>query len=172
MHQGDKRGGRPYPNWLLSGFQEVCYECNLLDMELVGYPYTWEKGRGTINWVEIRLDRALISQLRSELFPGAWLENLEFSASDHCPLWLNLGVHKRIKCTKRFRFENAWMREPMCGQIVRDHWDIYSTESLQEKIKCCSTALAEWGRDITGNFKERIAQCNKVLKRLKNRDGI
>lgn len=169
LRQSDKRGGRPYPNWLISGFQEVCYDCNLVDMDLVGYPYTWEKGKGTYNWIEIRLDRALVTQDWNSLFPIARLENNEISASDHCPIWLNLGVHKLVKVARRFRFENAWVREPMCKQIVQDNWEMHSTDPLQRKIKCCSTALAEWGRDITGNFKGRIADCNKILRRLKSR---
>lgn len=46
---------------------------------------------------------------------------------------------------------------------------MYSSDPLKEKLKCCGTALAEWGRDITGNFKGRVAECNKILKRLKGR---
>ena len=55
----------------------------------------------------------------------------------------------------------------MCRQIVRDKWLDISSVSLQDKIKCCSTALAEWGKDITCNFKERIRHFNRILKNLK-----
>ncbi|XP_030479471.2 uncharacterized protein LOC115696725 [Cannabis sativa] len=60
--QGDKRGGNPYPNWLVGGFNEALAECSLHDLELCGYPYTWEKSRGTVDWVEVRIDRALVNQ--------------------------------------------------------------------------------------------------------------
>ncbi|XP_060960664.1 uncharacterized protein LOC133031228 [Cannabis sativa] len=133
LSQGDKRGGRPYPGWLVDGFQEVIDECELLDMDLIGHPFTWEKGKGTPNWIEVRLDRALISNAWNSLFLAAKLFNMEVSASDHSPLWLDLAFRK------------------------------------PEKIKCCSTSLAEWGKDITGNFKDRIARCNKELKKLKGR---
>lgn len=168
LSQSEKKGGRPYPQWLISGFQETCYECNLRDLDLVGYPYTWEKGKGTSSSVEVRLDRALITQPWSELFPEAILENMEVTASDHYPLWLNLGVRKERRGTMRFRFENAWTREPMCKQVVRDSWGGVMVCSLRDKIKCCSTALAEWGQDLTGSFKERIAGCRRILKRLRN----
>lgn len=153
LHQNDKRGGRRYPNWLLSGFQEVCSDCNLIDMDLIGYPYTWERGKGSAEWVEVRLDRALISQSWNRLFPLASLENVEISASDHCPIWLKLGLRKHLQSSKRFRFENAWCREPICKQIVQDSWGSNSMDPFRLKVKCCSTALAEWGREITGNFK-------------------
>lgn len=52
----------------------------------------------------------------------------------------------------------------MCRQIVKDTWENFSFDPLRMKIKCCSTSLAEWGKDITGRFKERISSCNKILK--------
>lgn len=57
LNQSDKRGGRPYPNWLISGFQEVFYDCNFVDIDLVGYPYTWRKEKAQkigskCDWIE------------------------------------------------------------------------------------------------------------------------
>ncbi|KAM6580301.1 hypothetical protein CsatA_004075 [Cannabis sativa] len=49
----DKKGGRPYPSSLLWGFQATIQDCNLIDLELKGYPYTWERSIGTANAVEI-----------------------------------------------------------------------------------------------------------------------
>ncbi|XP_074373938.1 uncharacterized protein LOC141714312 [Apium graveolens] len=168
----DKKGGNKYPSWLLRGFQEVLDECNLIDMELVGYPFTWEKGKGTSLWVEERLDRALISHSWNLLFPTARLVNLEISTSDHCPLWLDPVLQEFQKSVKHFRFENAWLREPMCHQIVQSSWELFSEDSFQKKIKCCSTSLAKWGKEITENFKERIAKLNKVLRRVKSRRDV
>lgn len=59
--QKDKKGGRPYPQWLINGFQPVLEKCELNDVSLEGYPYTWERNYGDDEWVEIRLDRALVS---------------------------------------------------------------------------------------------------------------
>uniref|UniRef100_A0A803QSE9 Endonuclease/exonuclease/phosphatase domain-containing protein n=1 Tax=Cannabis sativa TaxID=3483 RepID=A0A803QSE9_CANSA len=47
--QQDKNGGNPYPNWLVNGFIEVLEDCGLYDLELNGYPFTWERGRGTVD---------------------------------------------------------------------------------------------------------------------------
>ncbi|XP_062094300.1 uncharacterized protein LOC133800357 [Humulus lupulus] len=167
LYQWEKRGGRAYPCSLINGFQETLNDCGLSDMEMMGHPFTWERGRGTPNWIEVRLDRALISHAWRSLFFAAKLVNLETSVSDHSPIWLDLAYQVRHPVIRRFRFENAWAREPMCRQIVSDQWRALSADSFQEKIKCCSTALAEWGKDITGKFKERISQCNRLLKQLK-----
>ncbi|XP_062101909.1 uncharacterized protein LOC133809260 [Humulus lupulus] len=169
LSQDDKRGGRSYPAWLVQGFQDVVADCNLLDMDLMGYPFTWEKGRGSQNWVEVRLDRALICGRWQSLFPHARLVNMEVSLSDHTPLWLDIGLSKKKSFVRTFRFENAWAREPMCRQIIQDIWLRYQMDPLYPKIKCCSTALAEWGRNIIGCFKERITQCNKILRQIKGR---
>lgn len=38
VKQEDKRGGRPYPAWLIQGFQKAIEDCGLHDIELEGYP--------------------------------------------------------------------------------------------------------------------------------------
>uniref|UniRef100_A0A803P367 RNase H type-1 domain-containing protein n=1 Tax=Cannabis sativa TaxID=3483 RepID=A0A803P367_CANSA len=115
----DKRGGNPYPNWLVNGFNDALGECGLCDMELYGYPYTWERHRGTDDWVEVRIDRALVNQSWLDLFPTAKLFNLEASNSDHCPLHLvphnaTMVASNRV-FRKRFfwkqRSKQLWLRE-------------------------------------------------------------
>uniref|UniRef100_A0A803Q5Q7 Endonuclease/exonuclease/phosphatase domain-containing protein n=1 Tax=Cannabis sativa TaxID=3483 RepID=A0A803Q5Q7_CANSA len=61
LSQGEKLGGLPYPAWLIEGFQEVVQQCGLIDLELCGHPFTWEKSRDSTNWIEVRLDRAMVS---------------------------------------------------------------------------------------------------------------
>lgn len=40
-----------------------------------------------------------------------------------------------------FRFENAWTKEPVCSQIVKEVWDMYVGQSIQEKILRCGDRL-------------------------------
>ncbi|KAK1372464.1 hypothetical protein POM88_028657 [Heracleum sosnowskyi] len=87
-HQEEKRGGRPYPNWLIKGFQQCIEDCGLVDLGMEGYPYTWERGHGTDQWMEIRLDRALVSSNFMNQFTDAKLVNLKISTSDHNPILL------------------------------------------------------------------------------------
>uniref|UniRef100_A0A803PIM4 Reverse transcriptase zinc-binding domain-containing protein n=1 Tax=Cannabis sativa TaxID=3483 RepID=A0A803PIM4_CANSA len=56
--QQDKNGGNPYPNWLVNGFIEVLEDCGLYDLELNGYPFTWERRDGGLGGSSI--DRALV----------------------------------------------------------------------------------------------------------------
>ncbi|XP_074355881.1 uncharacterized protein LOC141695541 [Apium graveolens] len=38
----DKRGGEPYPEWLINGYNEAVHDAILVDLELLGHPFTWE----------------------------------------------------------------------------------------------------------------------------------
>ncbi|XP_060959275.1 uncharacterized protein LOC133030519 [Cannabis sativa] len=116
-----KKGGVPYPDWLLEGFHQALVDSKLCDFNLSGYPYTWEKGRTSLNWIEVRLDRALVSQSWLSVFHSAKLTNLELTSSDHCPILLE-PVNNFVPVKKQFRFENSWLREPLCLQIVEDSW--------------------------------------------------
>ncbi|XP_030505125.2 uncharacterized protein LOC115720103 [Cannabis sativa] len=167
LSQEDKKGGRPYPQWLLQGFQSCLDECSLEDLDLLGYPFTWERGRGTGEWVEVRLDRAMITNSWRILLPEATLTNSEASTSDHCPLFLEPIVRTSFRTPRRFRFENAWLSEPMCYQLVKDCWETQSNASTSGKISLCADGLARWGKEITGDFKSRIQQCKTTMSILK-----
>ncbi|XP_030505207.2 uncharacterized protein LOC115720191 [Cannabis sativa] len=173
LSQEDKKGGQPYPGWLLEGFQKALTDCHLFDLDLTGYPFTWEKSRGTTLWVEIRLDRAMFTEAGTLLFQGAKLFNLETSTSDHSPLFLEPIFVEQTSTNYRFRFENAWLKEPMCFQIVEDSWQRVGVGRILNKLNVCADALSQWGKEITGNFKRRIRECNPEMKLLKKkRDDI
>jgi hypothetical protein len=67
LTQGDKRGIHPHPNWLCNGFRSAVSDCDLTNIHLEGYPYTWIKSRGSPEVIEERLDRAMANTL--------WLTN-------------------------------------------------------------------------------------------------
>lgn len=46
LAQQDKRGGAPYPNWLVEGFNEVVTDVGLVDLELVGHQFTGKGEEG------------------------------------------------------------------------------------------------------------------------------
>ncbi|KAK1392800.1 hypothetical protein POM88_011856 [Heracleum sosnowskyi] len=106
-------------------------------MELQGYRYTWERGHGTDQWIEIKLDRALVSSSFLQVFTEAKLSNLEVSTSDHSPLLFEPVSIPMTVTGRRFKFENAWLRDPMCGEIVKDVWSSNQEKTLKEKIVRC-----------------------------------
>lgn len=118
----DKVGGSQYPSQLIEGFNEAIQSVGLIDINLIGHQYTWERGRDIDNWMEFRLDRALTNLAWLNLFPMAKLYNNEGTTSDHSPILLIPQVPPNIHTQYHFRFENAWMTEPLCEVIVREGW--------------------------------------------------
>lgn len=168
VNHSDKKGGAPYPQSLVDGFNNVLEETNLKDLELSGHPFTWERGRGTQAWKEIRLDRALVSNDWCTLFPLVKLYNLEGTPSDHSPIFLEPKRMQSTAVRKRFRFENAWLLEPLCSQIVKDRWEDVQELNIMDKVRQCGESLAIWGREITGCFSKRIKECKQRLKQLRS----
>lgn len=142
LAQSDKRGGRPYSDSLLKGFQDVLQKCDLVDMVRCGYQYTWERGSNTANHVEVRLERAIVSHDFLSLFQEAKLTNLEVSTSDHCPIMLETQVIRTTFTIKPFRFENAWLREPMRCTLVEYVWQNNPSISFYDKLQQCSEILS------------------------------
>lgn len=97
VSQKDKVGGAAYPNWLVEGFNEVLMDTGLINMELLGHQFTWEKGRGTDAWTKIRLDRALTTWSWNNLFPASKLYNVEGTTSDQSPILLVLEPEKHVE---------------------------------------------------------------------------
>lgn len=107
----EKRGGNRQPNWLLTGFKDAVQSSGLIDLRLEGHQFTWEKSRGTSNWVEEKLDRILVSESWLNLFGEARGTTLEATQSDHLPIILHVEATNRYNVTSRFKFENLWLQE-------------------------------------------------------------
>lgn len=126
--------GAAYPQGLIDGFNKAMEDAGLKDLDLCGHPYTWECGRGTEAWSKCHLDRAMVSSTWCTLFPLTKLYNLEGSPSDHSPIFLEPKTIQRGKNKKWFRFENAWLLEPLCYQIVKDNWEGDVDGDIMQKI--------------------------------------
>lgn len=141
----EKRGVRPQPRCLLEGFATTVNECGLADLGFVGEKFTWEKLRGQHNWIQERLDRCLANQTWQQMFPEVEVQVIEVATSDHLPLYLNLNKQVYAPRQKYFRFENIWLREQDCRNVVRNGWDLGPDLDIMGKIKLCGIKLEEWG---------------------------
>jgi endonuclease/exonuclease/phosphatase family metal-dependent hydrolase len=122
LSQEDKKGTHPHPNWLCNGFRNAVSDCDLTDIHLEGYPYTWIKSRGSANVIEERLDRAMANSSWLMLFPEVKLRNLLVSHSDHSPILLQNSPLTENGATYTFRFENMWLKEEDVEEVVEDGW--------------------------------------------------
>lgn len=71
-----------------------------------------------------------------------------------------------------FRFENNWVREKECKEIMKRCWQEAENQDLLTKILMCCNELQEWGGGQRREFKQKIWQCRDRLRRLRSRrDG-
>ncbi|XVE74693.1 hypothetical protein DITRI_Ditri12bG0037900 [Diplodiscus trichospermus] len=162
----DKRGGVAQLRWLLNGFREVVEDCGLHDLGWIGYRFTWERGRGTYRWVQERLDMGLGNHDWCRMFPDTRLFNLVSATSDHAPIFLH--VQKRVyqRRSKSFKFENAWLRESKCKNVVVRSWENNVGFSVQERLFMCGKDLMMWGEELTQDFQKRLAYCRREMSLL------
>lgn len=145
MMKEDKRGGCQQPVSLLTGFSETINECGLLDTGFTEEKYTWEKYRGQPNGVQERLNRAFANQSWCDLFRQAELKVMDVSTSDHLPIYIQLHTQVYVPKKRRFKFENVWLKEDECRQVVINGWEEARNKEIMEKVEYCGLKLQEWG---------------------------
>lgn len=96
LSDSDKNGRVAHPQWLLIGFREAILYCNLTDIPLEGYPFTWSRSMGSEAMVEERLDGAFISSQWGVLFLAARLMTLIAPISYHSPILLDSNGHSDL----------------------------------------------------------------------------
>lgn len=74
-------------------------------------------------WVQERLDRGFASQDWKSIFPQAEVKVLDVSTSDHLPLMLQLNTMVYVPKGRCFKFENMWIREADCMNLVNSGWN-------------------------------------------------
>lgn len=145
LYATDKDGKCDHPQYLMNGFSLAIEDTNLVEVLLTGGKFTWEKGKGTSNWVRERLDRAFANDDWWHLFPLCKLTVHHTICSDHEPIVLDLCNVQVTKKQFRFKFENTWLREPEFHNEVKEHWESLPRSSLLPKLISISSFMAKWG---------------------------
>jgi hypothetical protein len=169
LSQDDKKGMLPHPNWLCLGFRNAVNDCDLTDIHLEGYPFTWIKSAGTDHVIEERLDRALVSSNWLSKFSNAKLINLLSSHSDHSPILLQCNPTIRQHYRKEFKFENSWLKEEEIGEVVNEGWNHGEGLEIVHRLTHCADELQRWGRRKKRRFKEEIKEYEEEMERTRDK---
>jgi len=162
MFNFEKKGGSPKSQHILDLFRDTMEECGLYDLGFTGYEFTWENRRNADAVIEERLDRYCASTEWSALFPDAEVQHLDENLSDHLPILLRLVAPRgrRRQRRQQFRFENMWIQEDSCRQVIQGAWGVSHSEDpwaeLGAKLDGCSVALGKWNRETFGQVQDRI----------------
>ncbi|XP_052299532.1 uncharacterized protein LOC127903030 [Citrus sinensis] len=165
----EKKSRLEHPQWKLQGFKKAISDSGLLDVGMEGYQFTWERSRGSVDWVEERLDIVLASAEWLHRFARVKVMSLEASCSDHLPIFMDPNPINTTSRHKRFRFENLWLRERDCVEVITNSCNSSSGCSIQQKISRCGADLFQWGGHLARDFRKRISDCKCLMARLRGR---
>lgn len=101
------------------------------------------------------------------LYRDAKVCNLEATILYHNPIFLELVKFNFQVRRRAFSFENAWLHDDECKEVVARGWSKGEGESILTKIKHCGEELQNWSVDISQRFKNQIKLFRAELKRLR-----
>lgn len=162
-------GGVPHARSLMAGFQEAVDDSLLSEIDLQGGKFTWEKSRGTANWVKERLDRSFAMREWLHMFPLCKLSVIHVPVSDHDPLLLDIISVDFSRKQFRFRFEDTWLQEPNFRKKTTDFWLDLSPSHILPKLIYVSNFMARWGRNFFHKFRDKVKKQKELLSSLVNR---
>lgn len=156
----------------MKGFKECLSWCGLFDLGFVGQHFTWCNGRLRDHRTLLRLDRVMANASWFELFQEARVRHCSMSSSDHCLLMLTQknGQPKKPG-RKRFLFEEMWVRELGCREVVEGAWDPYrggADYKIMYRLKNCQLSLQSWNWRVFGNVNRILKQKQDRLQQLEN----
>ena len=93
-------------------FQDIMDECGFLDLGFTGSQFTWSKHFEDGHSIWERLDRGLAKRVH----------HLHCSTLDHSPLLINLSSLDQLPRKKNFRFEEMWLADTRCAEIIEASW--------------------------------------------------
>lgn len=135
----------------------------MVELDLTGGKYTWEKSRGTTEWVRERLDRAFASYSWWHLFPLCKLRVIHTIYSDHDPIQVDLYSTEHSKRNFRFRFENVWLKEKKFHDEVAQYWKALHPTQFIPKLLELSTFMGKLGRKFFNKFREKIQKQKSLV---------
>ncbi|XP_071721951.1 uncharacterized protein [Rutidosis leptorrhynchoides] len=153
------------------------YSSNHIDMsitlddrtgwQIIGFYGFPKKHRRRESWNLINM---LASQV--EVFPDHSLINLTAGVSDHNPILLKILQQHSQRIPRRFRFENAWLKEVNCDEVIKQSWLPGGTTPIGDKINNCKVVLGEWSSKLNMQFKEEKTRIYEKLKQAQGRSNM
>ncbi|XP_074327890.1 uncharacterized protein LOC141665806 [Apium graveolens] len=144
----------------MNDFRADVDESSLIEIDLQGGKFTWEKSRGSSGWVKERLDRAFASRSWLHLFPLSKLSIIRTPVSDHDLILLDLYSVAFTRKEFRFRFENTWLQEANFHKETTEYWLSLDPSHIISKLVSVSTSTRRKTNHIPFLENDRGSQVN------------
>ncbi|XP_059629711.1 uncharacterized protein LOC132272614 [Cornus florida] len=163
----EKIGGKTLSIRVLKEFNDVIDLLTLVDIPVLNGTYTWCNNRQFSRRIYLQLDKGLMNEDWSELFPSSQIELTPPLASDH---W---GIRAQIplqvaSSPKPISFLHLWNVQPMVKQVVVEAWQIAVSgdpiAKVIKKLKGVKQAIKDWNTTKFGSAFERLITAKKELE--------
>ncbi|KAL5549649.1 hypothetical protein UlMin_004880 [Ulmus minor] len=170
----EKQGGVTRAQYLMNAFREATNYCGLADLGFRGPKFTWNRGKNDC-LVQERLDRMLGNGGWLDLFPNSLVHHLNLRGSDHRPLLVELlQVDESSSIGKiwkkgHFHFEEAWVDEVDCSNLIKNHWrssTAVNLDGVANKLRLCATDLERWNLDSFRRLKTLVRKAKSAFDRV------
>nr|GLL33564.1 uncharacterized protein LOC109167502 [Ipomoea trifida] len=122
--------------------------------------------------IENAANGLVISEQKRKRAENAKACSITAAMSDHLPIHLQILPSNTFRPKSRFRFENLWLRESICRDIMIESWVNHRGQSLIDRIGTCGKAIWNWGRAFATNFSRRIAYWRNRMERMQYRRDL
>ena len=151
----------------MQAFRDVIDECGFMDLGFIGPNFTWANHYNDGHSIWERLDRGLASNLWFLRFLGTQVHHLPCLSSDHCPLFINPSRIEIPSYKKPFRFEEMWLSDSGCGEVVETAWrscvSLDPNKEILGKIEKCGKDLTWWNYNVFGNVRRELKKKRDML---------
>jgi hypothetical protein len=153
----EKEGGNPRPLSCMQAFQDALTDCELEDLGYSGNNFTWKRGR-----IRERLDRAVANGAWNIMHPGAVLQHLEYTRSDHHPILLDTDYQQTVvdHSKKSKKFEARWLHEKGFREMVEKTWSNASmmvpVGNVLAKLGHLHGAMHAWDASVVQKPKKKL----------------
>lgn len=153
--------------------RDVLDECGFLDLGFVGNKFTWSKHFAGGHSIWERLDRGVANANWFLKFPRTIVHHLQCTSLDHhLPLYVNFSSLVTPPRKKLFRFEEMWLLDVWCGEVVEASWSSYSHKyndsDIIKRVEKCDRDLIWWNHNIFGNVRKELVKNNELLVLAEN----
>ena len=129
----EKLGGSNRSQTQMQLFKDVMDECEFMDLGYVGSPFAWQKHFAEGHSIWERLDQGLATNKWLMKFSGTRVHHLTSDSLDHCPFWIVPNGLEVLSSTKPFHFEEMWLLDPGCSNVVEAVWSSYGSIDLESR---------------------------------------
>jgi hypothetical protein len=171
MHPSEKQGGRDHHHNIMNLALDMLNNCNLIDLGYHGDPFTWTNNQVNGDHIKERIDRFCATTSWLTRFPRCTNYHLMSYTSDHNPILLCFGTNNDFRedtHTKNHikRFENIWIEDPECSDIVQNTW-LHEPGDTRTRLKSITDKIHQWGKAKYGNIPTEIKNLQHKIRDLK-----